>query len=91
MKPPVAETCEDGLRIVKYTHDVLLAEILMRNLLGCHSEIGCCETEGCYTTGCTGYVQLPPPKRVFVRVLPSREYLECERGPGAFPAVVFND
>lgn len=101
-REPVAEIGDDDYRVVRHTHDVGDAETLLRAKLGCHSEIGCCESEGCYTTGCTGVVDVGTPKLVWLRIVPCPprsvgaamgwkfHYWECDRpGRGAFPAVVF--
>ena len=89
-REPVAEIGEDDYRIVRHTHDIELARRLMAEKLTAEADYGTYEPH-----------EVGRPRQVWMRVvnaLPGSfaeacgwkfQYVECERGRGAFPAVVF--
>lgn len=99
-REPVAEIGAEDYRIVRHTHDIAEATVLMRALLGDHREVGC--DERCYTDGCEGAVNLGKPQQEWIRIVPAlpNTYAAGEgwkftyqstrpRARGAFRAVVF--
>ena len=94
---PIAEIGYEDYRIVRHTHDIKEASVLMRAVLGDHSEVGCDET----CPPCPE-IKLGTPHLVWVRVVPAlpNSWAAYEglrytfnparpNSPGAFKAVEF--
>ncbi len=90
-REPVADLGDEDYRIVRHTHDVELAERLMRARL---------DEE--YGPPASGSRKVGTPQQVYVRIVPALpgtpaedmgwkfEYRHSKPGKGAFPAVVFS-